>query len=59
MGRAAVHSGRIITWEEALALGLRLLPQPRLAQRPTANRRSAPDAEGRYAPPIPGAWNEI
>ncbi len=58
MGRAAVHSGKIITWEEALASNFQFCPNI-----DTLNAESEPpvkaDAEGRYAPPIPGAWTEI
>ncbi len=58
MGRAAVHSGKIITWEEALASNFQFCPNI-----DTLNAESEPpvkaDAQGRYAPPIPGAWTEI
>ena len=58
MGRAAVHSGRVITWDEALASNFQFCPNI-----DTLNENSpAPvqaDAQGRYAPPIPGVWKEI
>ena len=58
MGRAAVHSGQIITWDEALASNFQFCPNI-----DTLNENSPPpvvaDAQGRYAPPIPGAWKEI
>ena len=58
MGRAAVHSGKIITWDEALASNFQFCPNI-----DTLNENSpAPvvaDAQGRYAPPIPGQWKEI
>ncbi|MHB8902968.1 MAG: Gfo/Idh/MocA family protein [Thermoguttaceae bacterium] len=58
MGRAAVHSGKIITWEEALASNFAFCPNI-----DTLNENSEPpvksDAEGRYAPPIPGKWAEV
>jgi len=58
MGRAAVHMGRIITWDEAMASNFQFCPNiDRL------NENSSPpvlaDAQGRYAPPIPGVWKEI
>ncbi|MDI9445141.1 MAG: gfo/Idh/MocA family oxidoreductase, partial [Planctomycetota bacterium] len=58
MGRAAVHSGRVITWEEALAADFAFCPNHDSlhADRQPPVRA---DAEGRYAPPIPGACNEI
>jgi hypothetical protein len=58
MGRAAVHSGQIITWDQALASTFQFCPYI-----DTLNENSPPpvvaDAQGRYAPPIPGAWKEI
>lgn len=58
MGRAAVHSGKIITWDEALTSDFQFC-----AYVDTMNENSAPpilpDAQGRYAPPVPGAWKEI
>jgi predicted dehydrogenase len=58
MGRAAVHSGQIITWDQALASDFQFCPYI-----DTLNEHSPPpvvaDAQGHYAPPIPGAWKEI
>ena len=58
MGRAAVHSGKIITWDEALASDFQFC-----SYIDTLNENSpppvVPDAEGRYAPPVPGEWKEI
>ncbi len=58
MGRAAVHSGKIITWDEAMNSNFQFCnyvdtmtedsPPPVL-----------PDAEGRYPTPVPGQWSEI
>ncbi len=58
MGRAAVHSGRIITWEEALASKFEWCPN---IDNLTADSPAPvmPDAEGRYPAPVPGAWTEI
>jgi predicted dehydrogenase len=58
MGRAAVHMGRIITWEEAMASDFRFCPN---VDELTANS-PAPvqaDAQGRYPAPIPGKTVEI
>jgi hypothetical protein len=58
MGRAAVHSGKVITWEEALASKFQFCPH---VARLTADS-PAPvhaDAQGRYPAPIPGQWSEI
>jgi len=58
MGRAAVHMGRVITWEEALASDFKFCAN---VDGLTANS-PAPvqaDAKGRYPAPIPGNWTEI
>jgi hypothetical protein len=53
MGRMATYSGKIITWDEALASNKRLVPDPSGwswdAQPPTL-----PDANGFYEIPTPG-----
>jgi len=58
MGRAAVHSGKVITWDEALASDFQFCPYI-----DTLNEKSpppiVPDAQGRYAPPVPGTCKEI
>jgi predicted dehydrogenase len=58
MGRAAVHSGRVITWDEALASNFEFCPNlETLNENSPAPIRA--DAQGRYAPPIPGVSKEI
>lgn len=58
MGRAAIHMGRVITWEEAMASEFRFFPGV-----DALTFESAPpiheDGEGRYPVPVPGAWKEI
>ena len=58
MGRAAAHTGRIITWDEMLASNFQFCPN---ADRLTPD--SPPpiraDAQGRYPVPVPGEWNEV
>ena len=58
MGRAAVHSGKLITWDEAIASNFQFFadidnmdydtPPPVL-----------PDAQGYYPVPVPGVWSEL
>ncbi len=58
MGRAAVHSGRIITWDEALASNFQFCPEvDRLDETSPAPVQA--DAQGRYPVPVPGVWQEI
>jgi predicted dehydrogenase len=58
MGRAAVHMGRTITWDEAMASDFQFF-----AGKDTLTHDSeAPikaDANGAYPPPVPGVWKEI
>jgi predicted dehydrogenase len=58
MGRAAVHSGKIITWEQAMASNFQFCPNvdELTAESPPPIQ---PDAQGRYPVPVPGAWSEI
>ncbi len=58
MGRAAVHSGKVITWEEAMASNFQFCPEIDTLDE-TSSPPVQPDAEGHYAPPVPGAWTEI
>lgn len=58
MGRAAVHSGRMITWDEALASDFKFVENvDELDYDSPAPVQS--DDEGRYPAPIPGQWTEI
>jgi len=58
MGRAAVHMGRIITWDEALASNFQFCPNIDQLTEDSAPPIQ-PDAQGRYPVPVPGQWVEI
>jgi predicted dehydrogenase len=58
IGRAAVHSGRIITWDEAMASNFQFCPNiDNLNADGPAPAKA--DSLGRYPAPIPGQWSEI
>jgi len=58
MGRAAVHSGKIITWEQIMASDFTFYPNvAHLTYDSPAPVQS--DAQGRYPVPVPGSWTEI
>jgi predicted dehydrogenase len=58
MGRAAIHTGKVVTWDEAMASEFRWCPDI-----DHLNENSPPpvqaDAQGRYPVPVPGAWTEL
>ncbi len=58
LGRAAVHTGRVVTWNEALASNFEFCPNIEKMNDDTAPPL-LPDAQGRYPVPIPGQWSEI
>jgi predicted dehydrogenase len=58
MGRAAVHTGRIITWDEMLKSKFSFCPNiASLTADSPAPAQSNKD--GVYTAPVPGVWNEI
>ena len=58
MGRAAVHTGKTVTWEEAMASEFQFCPNVAglTADSPAPVQANA---EGRYPAPVPGVWQEI
>ena len=58
MGRAAVHSGKVVTWDEMMGSSFQFCPG---IDRLTAG--SLPpvqaDPQGRYPAPVPGKWVEV
>ena len=58
MGRAAVHSGKTITWEEALASNFQFCAKVDELNADSPAPVQA-DAQGRYPAPVPGKTVEI
>jgi predicted dehydrogenase len=58
MGRAAAHSGQVITWDQAMASDFRFCPNIDNLTDDSAPPVQADD-QGRYPVPIPGQWTEI
>ncbi len=58
MGRAAIHMGRIITWDEMLASDFRFYPDAGDLDYDSDAPVQA-DKNGCYPVPVPGSWAEI
>jgi predicted dehydrogenase len=58
MGRAAVHMGRIITWDEVMASNFQFCPNIDQFTDDSLPPVQA-DAQGHYPVPVPGKWTEI
>jgi hypothetical protein len=59
MGRAAIHSGKIITWDEAMASNFQWVPGGIDSIGENSEPPIHADAQGRYPVPVPGAWTEM
>ncbi len=57
MGRAAVHTGQIITWDDAMNSSFQFCANVDFAAETEAPVHA--DPQGRYPVPIPGEWKEI
>lgn len=58
MGRAAAHTGRVITWDEMMASNFQFCPNlDQLTDESVPPIQ--PDDQGRYPVPVPGEWNEV
>ena len=58
MGRAAVHSGKVINWSDILASEFKFCPNiDQIDYQSPAPVRA--DDQGRYPVPIPGKWSEV
>jgi len=58
MGRAAVHSGKMITWDEAMASEFQFYADVDTMDYDTPPP-VLPDESGRYPVPVPGVWEEM
>ena len=58
MGRAAVHMGRIITWDEVRKSNFTFCPNVDALDAASPAPVQA-DAQGRYPAPVPGVWSEV
>lgn len=58
MGRAAMHMGRTVTWDEVMASNFQWFPGVDQLT-PESEPPIKCDAQGRYPVPVPGMWNEL
>lgn len=58
MGRAAVNSGQIITWEPVMNSNFQWCPNIS-TMTPDSPPPVQADARGHYPVPVPGIWKEV
>jgi predicted dehydrogenase len=58
MGRAATHTGRVITWDEMMTSNFQFCPNIDQLTAESAPPIQA-DGQGRYPVPVPGRWSEV
>lgn len=58
MGRAAMHMGQVVTWDQAFASDFQWCPSID-TMTPESEPPVKEDADGRYPVPVPGKWTEL
>ncbi len=58
MGRAAVHTGQVVTWDQMMASNFQFCPNVDQLNE-NSSPPVQPDAQGRYPVPVPGQWTEV
>jgi predicted dehydrogenase len=58
MGRAAVHTGQLVTWDQMMASNFQFCPNIDQLTSDSAPPIHA-DAQGHYPVPVPGRWTEV
>ena len=58
MGRAAVHTSNVVTWDQMMNSNFQFCPE-REAMNYDTKPPLATDANGFYPVPVPGAWKEV
>jgi predicted dehydrogenase len=58
MGRAAAHTGQVVTWDDMMASNFQFCPNVDQLTPESAPPIHA-DEQGRYPVPVPGEWKEV